>query len=740
MDYRILAAQPRPEIQTRDLKYALEMVKYFYGFYADNQLQVGLGGLHQYSSAAFKELRDHGKGVQDIQQYRDRVDPPRKKGDQRKYNATISWRISDQYQRYRNILKSKFQELILTPRIDATSNDAVMERNYLKNLQQLILSPEMQEFMKGADYNMPQTTQTPDEVGVLEQLGGIRLEREIVAKDVADVVLRNSGVESLIPLWIEDLIDIALCASDFKVVNGLAQFTYVDPATLIIPRDYHEDFRTGDFRGYWEYPTVAELKAQYPNVDVNQLKKFEGVLWNWGEKVNFAQFGRAKNCVKVVTMYWIEYDEQPYVVGMRPNGARQFEKVTPDFNLSKRAQEKGKRVEKYVIQRMYKARWVVGTDQILEFGPVDVMARGRDRMYWPLNIVCTQSKSVTESVMPFNDELQIDIFKLRILKSKIAPGPRMVIYKDMIMDSVDIGGDSFTIKDLMNLYQTEGIMVLDRNPDFLEGQQQLKPIEFIPSGLLEDFKILQESIIGHIANIRAMTGMNELVDGATPDMLKTVALGLQQATNSIIRPLLTTYVNFYKSMIKYVVLRQQQAVLAFGEQEIGVKREGTELTIVSAGRDFGKEEFLVDVQVETQDMKNFIMQSLMERKDMIPAESYLSVIRAVEQNDLTKAQVILLLSISRAEQQAHNRQIEIQQAVAQGNAQAGVAVEQARMNTEKERIMAEIEMKKQEMAMEFEMYMKKFPFELQMAEKKAAMSHAQAVDVVERNNQNRLSQ
>ena len=44
----------------------------------------------------------------------------------------------------------------------------------------------------------------------------------------------------------------------------------------------------------------------------------------------------------------------------------------------------------------------------------------------------------------------------------------------------------------MNLYQTEGIMVLDRNPDFLEGQQQLKPIEFIPSGVLEDFKILQD--------------------------------------------------------------------------------------------------------------------------------------------------------------------------------------------------------------------------------------------------------
>ncbi len=193
-------------------------------------------------------------------------------------------------------------------------------------------------------------------------------------------------------------------------------------------------------------------------------------------------------------------------------------------------------------------------------------------------------------------------------------------------------------------------------------------------------------------------------------------------------------------MMKYVVLRQQQSVLAYGPQDLGVKKDGYNLTVVSAGRDFATEEFVVDVQIETQDMKNLLMQSLMERKDTIPPESYILVMRTIEQGDLTKAQVVMLLAISRAQQQAHQRQIEIQQAVAKGNAESGVAVEQARMNTENARIAAEIKSRIEELQAEFDFYVKKHPYELEIQEKKMAMQHAQALDVVNANNQNRLSQ
>jgi len=63
----MLSAQPRPEINTRDEKYGLEMAKYFYGSYADNQCMVGNGFL-SYSSASIKELRDHDMGTQNIEQ------------------------------------------------------------------------------------------------------------------------------------------------------------------------------------------------------------------------------------------------------------------------------------------------------------------------------------------------------------------------------------------------------------------------------------------------------------------------------------------------------------------------------------------------------------------------------------------------------------------------------------------------------------------------------------------------
>jgi len=735
-DYRSITS--RPEGTNRDEKYALDMCKYYYGQFSQNNCMIGPnGGLHGYSQRSFKELRDHGKGVQHPSRYRDQVDPPRKKGNAKKYNMNISWEISRHYERYKAILRSKFQELILTPKIDATSNDAVLEKDFVKNKMKLLLSDEMKTFMQGADYTTPpMPAQSQEDVDILDQLGGIRLEREIIAKDVADVALRNSGQASLFNLPIEDFIDIALAAMDYDVINGVGQFLYVDPASLIIPKSIHEDYRDTEYRGYWAYPSISEIKAKHKNVDIKALKNVAGIKWTWGEKEDYVRHGVPKESVKVVTMYWIEYDNYPVVKGVRKNGVRQFEVVQPGFKLSERGVKQGKTVEEYDILRMYKAQWVVGTDIILEFGPVDMMVRDGDRLMFPLIVFCTQRTSVTENVIPFDDDLQLDTYKLRALKTKIAPGPRMIIWKDVIMDSVSIGADEFSIKELLHLYQTEGIFVLERNADFSDNPNiaNLKPIEFLPSGVGEDFAILQQEIMSHIQNIRAMTGLNELVDGAVPDMLKNVAIGLEKASNSIIRPLLTTYVNFYNAMIKYVVLRQQQSILAYGSQQ----REG--LTVITGGRDFGREEFLVDVQVETQETKNMIMQSLMEKRDQLPPESYLVVMNCLEQNDLKKAQFILMLAIKKAEERAHQRQMEVQQAVAQGNAEAGVAVENARGQN----AMNAMQAKLQEIAAmnqaEFDLYIKKHPFEMQKIEKQAAMSHAQAVDVVRENNQSRLEQ
>jgi 23S rRNA G2445 N2-methylase RlmL len=67
-------------------------------------------------------------------------------------------------------------------------------------------------------------------------------------------------------------------------------------------------------------------------------------------------------------------------------------------------------------------------------------------------------------------------------------------------------------------------------------------------------------------------------------------------------------------------------------------------------------------------------------------------------------------------------------------------VEEARMNTENARIAAEIKSRIEELQAEFDFYVKKHPYELKLQEQKMAMQHSQALDVVNANNQNRLSQ
>ena len=84
--------------------------------------------------------------------------------------------------------------------------------------------------------------------------------------------------------------------------------------------------------------------------------------------------------------------------------------------------------------------------------------------------------------------------------------------------------------------------------------------------------------------------------------------------------------------------------------------------------------------------------------------------------------------------------MEVQQAVAKGNAEAGVAVENARGQNAMQTSEAKIREIQAMNEAEFNLYVKKHPYEMQKIEKQAAMSHAQAVDVVRENNQSRLEE
>ena len=71
--------------------------------------------------------------------------------------------------------------------------------------------------------------------------------------------------------------------------------------------------------------------------------------------------------VDVLTMYWIDSKTERFVEGYHPTGARIFEKVSLDSELSGR-DKKTKTLQDITTHTVYQCKWIVGTDYIYDYG------------------------------------------------------------------------------------------------------------------------------------------------------------------------------------------------------------------------------------------------------------------------------------------------------------------------------------------------------------------------------------
>lgn len=305
---------------------------------------------------------------------------------------------------------------------------------------------------------------------------------------------------------------------------------------------------------------------------------------------------------------------------------------------------------------------------------------------------------MTEKVIPYIDDAHTAILKRRDLIKKMPPGPRMVVYKNRIRDSITLGEKTYNFKDIMRLYQREGFMILDEADDYsLPGEDKgskTPPIEFLPSGIAEDLQILETTILVSIDRIREITGINPVVDGTATkgDILKSVAESMQQSANNVLRPWMEMYIAFYKRICESLVWRYQ-LMAATGTIDMGFLPINQAYgRVVEIGPEMLRYDLGLKIEIADAQYFQFLMQDLMSKRDTLGPESYFAVFNALQDKDLKKAEYLLIKFTKQAQEIAHQRQMELVQAQAASNAQAGVAVEQERQKFEVAKLEKELAM------------------------------------------------
>ena len=718
-------APPGSPAQADKRRYYLNKMQYYYSQFAHESGNLILAKLnHGPTRRSNLELRDYARGLQSTDRYLREIGYDHKEVEKFQ-SQNISHQPFPIYPKFRNIMLSKISDLGLKPIVKAVDADADYERLLKKSRMKLLRNPETQAHVPpGLVQDEFPEAKTEQDIDFLFEAGGMMLPVEIKMKDALDITAKNSGWDVLEKMLGEDLIDIGGMAVDTRILNGKILLDYIDFARVIIRPSIYPDFRDSDVRGYTTQRKISELLLEYEGEilehwgELKEAYESKGHLVGspWRHQENgyredyshrgsdspsYSDFG-----VTVLKMYWVDREEQKFVVGRHPRGSLIFEPVADDFVLSNRGVRAGKTVQVYPIQKIHQAHWIVGTNIVYGYGPADTITRegdnGAKQLIWPMVVAAAQEPSMTEKVIPYIDDAHIAILKRRDLITKMPPGPRILIYKNRIRDSVTMGESTYNFRDIVRMYQREGFMLLDEEDDYSMPGEDLgsktPPIEFLPSGIMEDLQILEQSIAVSLDRIREITGINPLIDGTATkaDILKTVAESMRQSANNALRPWMELYINFYKRVNESLVWRYQ-IKSASGEINLGYlpSMEGSGRKVVLAS-DIMRYRLGLKVEIADAQYYQFLLQDLMAKRDMITAEGYFAVYNALQDRDLKKAEYLLITFTRKAEERAHQRQLELVQAQSRSNAEAGVAVEQERQKSEMTKLEAEVSKMREE--------------------------------------------
>ena len=745
----------------KDEEYFRRKAEYIYGVYCSDMAGVLYGGGN--SRRSYRELRDHARGLQSTERYKDILDPMNAKTKKRRWN--ISWDTVKFLNKFKAIIKDKMTGMRLIPHTISNDETARHEKDLMANKMRIAVNPKMKEFLGSLPFeaSVQKSVEGLDnqaDVDFFINMGGLRLGVEIAMKDAVDATISESGYEEgLVDMIADDIIDLNAAGLHVYYDEGVGKimWEYIDPATTVIASSTYEDFRDADFSGFIKRRTVEELR-KVAGFDQKILDNI-GNTYSTYNGISYSQWayggdGRRENYVgqrsfdtfgvEVMTVYWVDGQHFRHIEGTHKMGNTIFDPISEDSKLSKKDEKRGKKIVENIVQHVYKCNWVVGTPYIYGYGINDIVVRqgvrGNKKAILPIIFYKGQEPSIIEKAIPFNDEIQIATYKIRHLKAKIPPGPRMAIDKTKMADSVQLGGERYNWLDLFEIYNATGVLMYESQGDYSVpgldySPAYVKPIDFIPSGIAEDFQLFSAEIMRGVEGIRQVTGVNPISDGTNqnPDLLKGVMEGMMEATNSALRPDIKKIVNIFKKSC-YVTMLKYQHGFVTGLIDPSVIPMSQEVRMMMDDlKVLNDYNWNIDVEIQTPEQRQQMMADLMRYQNFIPLEVIFSIKNMILNGDLRKAELILSKAVNTAKQEEHRMKMEVTQSQAMAQGQAAQMTEQERRATQQAKLQGDMQLLTAKAEIELNRMKEEFILEIQKIREKGEIDKDVKTMVVKEN-------
>jgi len=380
---------------------------------------------------------------------------------------------------------------------------------------------------------------------------------------------------------IDDLLVVGRAATKdyFDAESNKFKPKYVDVVNCIIQYSKEFDFNDSEYAGLFTTWSISNLKKKLPDVSEKEwqaiARRYAGKYGNpeasppWeghgaGYNKNTGTFEWDSYRVCVMETEWIDYDTYLALDYKGIRGRRTYHRIGYDTNikpLSEEQKAKGveQKVKKVIKRKLYECYWVVGTDHVFDFGPVQMAPL--DANYHPTlrtKVESLQQKSLTEQLYPVYDQFELAWLQHQNSMAKmIERGYGVNI--GMMMNITDGTGKKWSWNDILTMWKQVGILpyMTSIAGDYRGGQ--ISPVVPIEGGL---GKRLEESIKMFewcFWMIESITGLNPIALGSTPNKdapVTTTEMSLQ-ATNNSLKPIILALFELKKSTSMNVLRRIQ---------------------------------------------------------------------------------------------------------------------------------------------------------------------------------------
>ena len=355
------------------------------------------------------------------------------------------------------------------------------------------------------DDNLEEVTALPKNEKEFDYIAASEGFKLNTAKAIEKLVRQAIDVESkwddvIIKKLIWDLVVKKIAATEeyYDPETKSFKVRYIDIGNVIIQYSKEDDFNDSEYAGYFTKVNISELKQRFPEVQEEEWKRLAyKVTSRYGNASKVPQdittkagviYGYDGFKVPVFNVYWIDYDSYRNLRYVSIYGRETYRRIGFDSEIPPLSDKQIARGAKQDIvftrKRVLRhASWVINSDYIYDFGPVNMAPRNKEsKPILPIHVEAIRGKSVIENLYPVFDQFALNFFRYQNTVAKMVERGYAVNI-GMLLNITDGNGKKWPWLKVIDMWQQTGILpfMVSFGGDYRGGD--VSPIRPIEGGL-----------------------------------------------------------------------------------------------------------------------------------------------------------------------------------------------------------------------------------------------------------------